>query len=184
MFSITTERFSINVFHEHIVELMPIVYDPVIAESIEQYSEQFVDTQGAAFLSINAPEQIEDALRHAAGDRHIRLIVATDAEEILGIGDWGTNGVDISVGKLMVYTAAAGIDPKSVLPVVLDCGTNREALLNDPLYLGNRHKRIYGDRYYRFIDQFVTTAEEKLSPDLYLHFEDFGRSNAAKVLQT
>nr|WP_252722099.1 malolactic enzyme [Treponema socranskii] len=171
------------VFHEHIVELMPIVYDPVIAESIEQYSEQFVDTQGAAFLSIDAPEQIEDTLRHAAGGRHIRLIVATDAEGILGIGDWGTNGVDISVGKLMVYTAAAGIDPKTVLPVVLDCGTNRQTLLDDPLYLGNRHKRIYGDTYYRFIDKFVTTAE-KLFPDLYLHFEDFGRSNAAKVLQT
>ncbi len=176
-------RLFYYVFHEHIVELMPIVYDPVIAESIEQYSEQFVDTQGAAFLSIDAPEQIEETLRHAAGGRHIRLIVATDAEGILGIGDWGTNGVDISVGKLMVYTAAAGIDPQTVLPVVLDCGTNRQTLLDDPLYLGNHHKRIYGDRYYRFIDQFVTAAE-KLFPDLYLHFEDFGRSNAAKVLQT
>lgn len=172
-----------HVFHEHIVELMPIIYDPVIAESIEQYSEQFVDAQGAVFLSIDAPEQIEAALMQAAGDRSIRLIVATDAEGILGIGDWGVNGVDISVGKLMVYTAAAGIDPKSVLPVVLDCGTNRETLLNDPLYLGNRHQRVYGDKYYRFIDQFVTTAE-RLFPDLYLHFEDFGRSNAAKVLQT
>ena len=172
-----------HVFHEHIVELMPIIYDPVIAESIEQYSEQFVDAQGAVFLSIDAPEQIEAALMQAAGDRSIRLIVATDAEGILGIGDWGVNGVDISVGKLMVYTAAAGIDPKSVLPVVLDCGTNRETLLNDPLYLGNRHQRVYGDKYYRFIDQFVTTVE-RLFPDLYLHFEDFGRSNAAKVLQT
>ncbi len=172
-----------HVFHKHIVELMPIIYDPVIAESIEQYSEQFVDAQGAVFLSIDAPEQIEAALMQAAGDRSIRLIVATDAEGILGIGDWGVNGVDISVGKLMVYTAAAGIDPKSVLPVVLDCGTNRETLLNDPLYLGNRHQRVYGDKYYRFIDQFVTTAE-RLFPDLYLHFEDFGRSNAAKVLQT
>lgn len=171
-----------HVFSEHLVELMPIVYDPVIAESIEQYSEQFINPQYAAFLSIDHPESIEASLKQAAGDRKIRLIVVTDAEGILGIGDWGTNGVDISVGKLMVYTAAAGIDPQTVLPVVLDCGTNRETLLKDPFYLGNRHKRIYGDPYYDFVNQFVETAE-KLFPDLYLHFEDFGRSNAAAILK-
>lgn len=171
-----------HVFSEHLVELMPIVYDPVIAESIEQYSEQFINPQYAAFLSIDHPESIETSLKQAAGDRKIRLIVVTDAEGILGIGDWGTNGVDISVGKLMVYTAAAGIDPQTVLPVVLDCGTNRETLLEDPFYLGNRHKRIYGDPYYDFVDQFVKTAEN-LFPDLYLHFEDFGRSNAAAILK-
>lgn len=171
-----------HVFSEHLVELMPIVYDPVIAESIEQYSGQFVNPQCAAFLSIDHPELIEASLKQAAGDRKIRLIVVTDAEGILGIGDWGTNGVDISVGKLMVYTAAVGIDPQTVLPVVLDCGTNRETLLKDPFYLGNRHKRIYGDPYYDFVNQFVETAE-KLFPDLYLHFEDFGRSNAAAILK-
>lgn len=171
-----------HVFSEHLVELMPIVYDPVIAESIEQYSGQFVNPQCAAFLSIDHPELIEASLKQAAGDRKIRLIVVTDAEGILGIGDWGTNGVDISVGKLMVYTAAAGIDPQIVLPVVLDCGTNRESLLKDPFYLGNRHKRIYGDHYYDFVNRFVETAEN-LFPDLYLHFEDFGRSNAAAILK-
>lgn len=171
-----------HVFSEHLVELMPIVYDPVIAESIEQYSEQFINPQYAAFLSIDHPESIETSLKQAAGDRKIRLIVVTDAEGILGIGDWGTNGVDISVGKLMVYTAAAGIDPQTVLPVVLDCGSNRESLLKDPFYLGNRHKRIYGDHYYDFVNRFVETAE-KLFPDLYLHFEDFGRSNAATILK-
>ena len=171
-----------HVFSEHLVELMPIVYDPVIAESIEQYSGQFVNPQCAAFLSIDHPALIEASLKQAAGDRKIPLIVVTDAEGILGIGDWGTNGVDISVGKLMVYTAAAGIDPQTVLPVVLDCGTNRETLLKDPFYLGNRHKRIYGDPYYDFVNQFVETAE-KLFPDLYLHFEDFGRSNAAAILK-
>lgn len=171
-----------HVFSEHLVELMPIVYDPVIAESIEQYSGQFVNPQCAAFLSIDHPELIEASLKQAAGDRKIRLIVVTDAEGILGIGDWGTNGVDISVGKLMVYTAAAGIDPQTVLPVVLDCGTNRETLLKDPFYLGNRHKRIYGDHYYDFVNRFVETAEN-LFPDLYLHFEDFGRSNAATILK-
>ena len=170
------------VFREHLVELMPIVYDPVIAESIEKYSEQFVDTQNACYLSIDRPDEIEAFLRSAAEGREIRLIVATDAEGILGIGDWGTNGVDIAVGKLMVYTAAAGIDPSCILPVVLDCGTNRESLLQDKFYLGNRHPRIYGEQYNAFVERFVQ-AVEKLFPRLYLHFEDFGRADAAAVLK-
>ncbi|PHI08751.1 malolactic enzyme [Fusobacterium polymorphum] len=177
----TNRTLFYYLFSKHVVEFMPIVYDPVIAENIENYSELFVNPQNAVYLSIDSPEMIEESLKNATKDREIRLIVATDAEGILGIGDWGTNGVDISVGKLMVYTAAAGIDPKSVLPVVLDAGTNRETLLEDKLYLGNRHKRVYGDKYYDFIDKFVQTAE-KLFPKLYLHFEDFGRSNAANVL--
>ena len=177
----TNRTLFYYLFSQHVVEFMPVVYDPVIAENIENYSELFVNPQNAVYLSIDSPEMIEESLKNATKDREIRLIVATDAEGILGIGDWGTNGVDISVGKLMVYTAAAGIDPKSVLPVVLDAGTNRETLLEDKLYLGNRHKRVYGDKYYDFIDKFVQTAE-KLFPKLYLHFEDFGRSNAANVL--
>ena len=177
----TNRTLFYYLFSQHVVEFMPIVYDPVIAENIENYSELFVNPQNAVYLSIDSPEMIEESLKNATKDREIRLIVATDAEGILGIGDWGTNGVDISVGKLMVYTAAAGIDPKSVLPVVLDVGTNRETLLEDKLYLGNRHKRVYGDKYYDFVDKFVQTAE-KLFPKLYLHFEDFGRSNAANVL--
>ena len=177
----TNRTLFYYLFSQHVVEFMPIVYDPVIAENIENYSELYVNPQNAVYLSIDSPETIEESLKNATKDREIRLIVVTDAEGILGIGDWGTNGVDISVGKLMVYTAAAGIDPKSVLPVVLDAGTNRETLLEDKLYLGNRHKRIYGDKYYEFVDKFVQTAE-KLFPRLYLHFEDFGRSNAANVL--
>mgnify|MGYP000979270136 FL=1 len=177
----TNRTLFYYLFSQHVVEFMPIVYDPVIAENIENYSELYVNPQNAVYLSIDSPETIEESLKNATKDREIRLIVVTDAEGILGIGDWGTNGVDISVGKLMVYTAAAGIDPKSVLPVVLDAGTNREALLEDKLYLGNRHKRVYGDKYYDFVDKFVQTAE-KLFPRLYLHFEDFGRSNAANVL--
>ena len=177
----TNRTLFYYLFSQHVVEFMPIVYDPVIAENIENYSELYVNPQNAVYLSIDSPETIEESLKNATKDREIRLIVVTDAEGILGIGDWGTNGVDISVGKLMVYTAAAGIDPKSVLPVVLDIGTNRETLLEDKLYLGNHHKRVYGDKYYDFVDKFVQTAE-KLFPRLYLHFEDFGRSNAANVL--
>ncbi|WP_330847657.1 malic enzyme-like NAD(P)-binding protein, partial [Streptococcus suis] len=135
----------------------------------------------ATYLSVKHPEDIEKALKNAAGDRTIRLIVVTDAEGILGIGDWGTQGVDISVGKLMVYTAAAGIDPTSVLPIVIDAGTNRQELLDNPLYLGEKHERIYGEEYDQFIEKFVTTVEE-LFPKLYLHWEDFGRSNAARIL--
>lgn len=176
----TNRTLFYYLFNEHVVEFNPIVYDPVIAESIEQYSDLFVDPQYAAFLSVEHPEDILDTLKNAAGDRNIRLIVVTDAEGILGIGDWGTQGVDISVGKLMIYTAA-GIDPKTVLPVVIDAGTDREELLNNPFYLGNRHKRIRGEAYYDFIDQFVKEAED-LFPDLYLHWEDFGRSNAAVIL--
>ncbi|WP_429961634.1 malolactic enzyme [Enterococcus sp. DIV1096b] len=168
-------------FNQHIVEFNPIVYDPTIADTIENYSRLFVDPQYAAYLDINHPENIEETLKNAAGDRDIRLIVATDAEGILGIGDWGVQGVDISVGKLMIYTAAAGIDPASVLPIVIDAGTNRKELLEDHLYLGNRQERVYGDAYYQFIDQFVQTAES-LFPKLYLHWEDFGRSNAATIL--
>lgn len=177
----TNRTLFYYLFNQHIVEFNPIVYDPVIADTIEQYSELFVDPQYATYLDINHPENIEETLKNAAGDRDIRLIVATDAEGILGIGDWGVQGVDISVGKLMVYTAAAGIDPACVMPLVIDAGTNREELLNNPMYLGNRHERVRGEKYDAFIDQFVQTAG-KLFPKLYLHWEDFGRSNAADIL--
>ncbi|MGT2847219.1 malolactic enzyme [Streptococcus massiliensis] len=178
----TNRTLFYYLFNQHIVEFNPIVYDPVIAESIEQYSDLFVDPQYAAFLDVNHPENIEASLKNAAGDRNIRLIVVTDAEGILGIGDWGTQGVDISVGKLMVYSAAAGIDPATVLPIVIDAGTNRKELLDNPMYLGNRHERIRGEQYDNFIAQFVETAEN-LFPKLYLHWEDFGRSNAARILE-
>ena len=177
----TNRTLFYYLFSQHLEEFNPIVYDPTIADTIENYSELFVDPQHAAYLDINHPENIEATLKNAAGDREIRLIVVTDAEGILGIGDWGTNGVDISVGKLMVYTGAAGIDPASVLPLVIDAGTNRQSLLEDPNYLGNRHERVRGDRYYAFIDQFVETVE-RLFPKLYLHWEDFGRGNAANIL--
>ena len=177
----TNRTLFYYLFNQHIVEFNPIVYDPTIADTIENYRRLFVDPQYAAYLDINHPENIEETLKNAAGDRDIRLIVATDAEGILGIGDWGVQGVDISVGKLMIYTAAAGIDPASVLPIVIDAGTNRKELLEDHLYLGNRQERVYGDAYYQFIDQFVQTAES-LFPKLYLHWEDFGRSNAATIL--
>ena len=168
-------------FSQHIKELMPIVYDPGIADSIRNYSEFFITPQNAAYLAINHPEQMKRSILNAAENRSIELIVVTDAEAILGIGDWGTNGVSISTGKLMVYTAAAGIDPAKVLPVVIDSGTTRQSLIDDPLYLGLHHSKIKGKAYYDFIDQFVELVE-KTFPHLYLHFEDFGRDNAANIL--
>ena len=178
----TNRTLFYYLFSQHLEEFNPIVYDPTIADSIEGYSDLFVEPQYAGYLDINHPENIEQTLKNAADNRDIRLIVVTDAEGILGIGDWGVNGVDISVGKLMVYTGAAGIDPSMVLPLVIDAGTNREELRNNPNYLGNRHERVRGERYYEFIDQFVQTAE-RLFPKLYLHWEDFGRMNAANILE-
>lgn len=170
-----------NLMVRHIDEFMPIVYDPVIAEAIERYNERFMQPQDAAYLTVNDPDTIEQRLQNAADRRDVRLIVVTDAEGILGIGDWGVNGVDIAVGKLMVYTAAAGIDPQQVLPVVIDAGTDNQQLLADDEYLGTRHERLSGEAYFAYIDRFVA-AVEKLFPKSLLHFEDFGRGTAARIL--
>lgn len=166
---------------EHLVEFMPIIYDPVIAQSIEQYNENFSRPQDAVFLSVDRQDQIEQELRNVANGRDIRLIVVTDAEGILGIGDWGVDGVDIAIGKLIVYTAAAGINPSQVLPVSLDVGTNNEQLLKDDLYLGNRHKRVDDETYYALVDKFVS-AVRKEYPNALLHWEDFGRGHAKNIL--
>lgn len=177
----TNVRLFYYLYNEHLARLNPIIYTPLVGDAVETYSSRFVNTEGAVFLDINYPENIEKSLRNAANNRNIRLIVVTDGEGILGIGDWGVNGVEIAVGKLMVYTVAAGIDPSAVLPVVIDAGTDNEKLLNDPFYLGNRHKRVSGERYDNFLDEFVKTSF-RLFNDLFLHFEDFGRGNAARLL--
>lgn len=167
---------------DHLQEMLPIVYDPTVAQAIEQYSHEYRRPRGV-YLSIDAPDAIEASLRNAgAGPDDVDLIVATDAEEILGIGDWGIGGMDISVGKLAVYTAAAGIDPARVIPVMLDVGTNRESLLNDPFYLGNRHSRVRGERYDAFIAAYVKAATT-LFPNTLLHWEDFGPSNGRRILE-
>ncbi|MET8874310.1 NAD-dependent malic enzyme [Nocardia sp. NPDC004604] len=171
-----------KLLEDHLTEMLPVVYDPVIAQAIEQYSHEFRRPDGV-YLSIDAIDAIEQAFRNyglAADD--VDLVVATDAEEILGIGDWGANGMDISIGKLAIYTAAAGIDPDRVIPVMLDVGSDRESLLNDPLYVGNRHSRTRGERYDAFIDAYVESAS-RLFPHALLHFEDFGPSNARRILE-
>lgn len=165
----------------HMLEMLPVVYDPVVGEAIENFSEVITRPRGV-FLSIDDPDSVEAKLAaFGAGADEIDLLVASDAEEILGIGDWGSNGIDISIGKLAVYTAAAGVDPHRVVPVVLDVGTDNEKLLNDPLYVGYRHGRVRGKQYDDFVDAYVAAAR-KLFPKAMLHWEDFGSTNARRIL--
>jgi malate dehydrogenase (oxaloacetate-decarboxylating) len=167
---------------EHLEEMLPVVYTPTIGEVIQRFSHDYNRPRGV-FLSIDEPDAIEGALRdYGLGPDDCDLIVATDSEGILGIGDQGVGGVQISIGKLTVYTAAGGIHPRRVIPVVLDVGTDNLRLLNDEMYLGNRHSRVRGERYDEFIDAFVTAAT-KLFPSALLHWEDFGASNARRILE-
>lgn len=166
---------------DHIAELLPVVYDPTVGDAIQQWSTDYRDSR-AVYLSIDRPEDVEASLPSLGlGADDVDLIVVSDAQEILGIGDWGVNGTDISIGKLAVYTAAAGIDPNRVIAVNLDVGTDNEQLLNSPQYLGNRHARITGDRYDDFVATYLSTAA-RLFPHALLHFEDFGPSNARRLL--
>ncbi|MEU2775999.1 NAD-dependent malic enzyme [Streptomyces sp. NPDC007162] len=166
---------------DHLEEMLPIVYTPTVGRAIQRYSYEYRRPAGV-YLSVHAPEEIEGALTASGlGPDDVDLIVATDGEAILGIGDWGVGGIDISVGKLAVYTAAAGIDPNRTLAVMLDVGTNRQELLESPLYLGNRHPRVDRETYDAFIDAYVTTAR-RLFPDALLHWEDFGPANARRIL--
>lgn len=177
------EVLYFKVLGDHLTEMMPIVYDPTVGEAIEKFSQEYRRPSGV-FLSIDRPDDIGKAFETLGlGPDDVDLIVCSDAEEILGIGDWGVGGVEIAVGKLAVYTAAAGIDPQRVLAVSLDVGTNNEALLNDPLYLGNRHARVRGKAYDAFIEKYLQTASS-MFPDALLHFEDFGPGNARRILQT
>ena len=172
-----------KVLGDHLAELLPVVYDPTVGDAIERYSHEYRRPRGV-FLSIDRPDDIQDAFGGLGlGPDDVDLIVCTDAEEILGIGDWGVGGIQISVGKLAVYTAAAGIDPRRVIPVSLDVGTDNEGLLNDPLYLGNRHARVRGAAYDAFIAKYLETVSS-LFPHALLHFEDFGPGNARRILVT
>ncbi|MGW3173877.1 NAD-dependent malic enzyme [Streptomyces sp. NPDC001153] len=176
------ETLYFKVLTEHLAELLPIVYDPTVGEAIEKYSHEYRRPRGI-FLSVDRPDDMEKAFATLQlGPEDVDLIVCTDAEEILGIGDWGVNGIQISVGKLAVYTAAAGIDPRRVVPVSLDVGTDRTSLREDPLYLGNRHPRVRGADYDAFIEKYLETASSAF-PDALLHFEDFGPSNARRILE-
>jgi malate dehydrogenase (oxaloacetate-decarboxylating) len=171
-----------KLLEDHLEELLPVVYTPVVAQAIERYSAEFRRPDGV-YLSVDDIDGVETALRNfglAAGD--VDLIVATDGEALLGIGDWGANGMNIAVGKLAIYTAAAGVRPDRVIPVMLDAGTDNEALLNDPVYVGNRHARVRDERYDALIAAFIECTR-RLFPDALLHWEDFGPANARRILR-
>ncbi|HHX2532136.1 NAD-dependent malic enzyme [Neisseria sp. P0001.S005] len=166
---------------DHLAEMLPVVYDPTVGEAIKKWSRDYRRSR-AVYLDVNHPENIRASFETLGlGADDVDLIVVSDAEEILGIGDWGVNGTDISVGKLAVYTAAAGIHPSRTIAVNLDVGTDNEVLLNDPTYLGNRHARVRGERYDALIASYLKTATE-MFPNALLHFEDFGPSNARRIL--
>ncbi|PRC95948.1 NAD-dependent malic enzyme [Bacillus cereus] len=170
-----------RILTDHLREMLPIVYTPTVGVAIQRYSHEYRKPRGV-YLSINDPSGIEEAFANiGATAENIDLVVVTDGEGILGIGDWGVGGINIAIGKLAVYTAAVGIDPSRVLPVILDVGTNREELLKNPFYIGNRHPRITGEAYDEFIDTFVQ-AVNKQFPKALLHWEDFSSRNARKIL--
>ena len=167
---------------DHLSEMLPIVYTPTVGQAIQDYSHEYRRPRGI-YLSVDHPELIEASLLASdLGPGDVDLIVATDAGAILGIGDWGVGGINIAVGKLAVYTAAGGIDPARTIPVMLDVGTDRQSLLEDPLYIGNRHPRVPAAEYDAFLDEFVR-AVGKLFPPTLLHWEDLGVANARRLLE-
>ena len=166
---------------EHISEMLPIVYTPTIGTAIERYSYEFGRPRGV-FMSVDHPGQVETAFRnYGLGPQDVDLIIATDSEGILGIGDWGVGGIQIAMGKLAVYVAAAGLHPRRIIPVVLDAGTDNPALLAEEMYPGNRHPRVRDERYDELIDTYVSVAA-RMFPNALLHWEDFGAGNAHRIL--
>src|SRR5579872_1092524 len=166
----------------HLREMIPIVNDLTVGMAMQQYHHECRRPRGV-YLSIDHLEGIEEAFTNlGVKPDGIDLILATDAEQILGLGDWGVGGIEISIGKLAIYTAAAGIDPTRVIPVMLDVGTNRDILLRDPMYIGNRHARVRGERYDAFIDAYVKTVT-KLFPSALLQWEDFSPGNGRRILE-
>ncbi|KAF3764101.1 hypothetical protein M406DRAFT_291140 [Cryphonectria parasitica EP155] len=171
-----------KLLQEHIDEMFSVIYTPTEGEAIQNYSRVFRRPEGC-FLNINDVDRVRHDLAQWGRPEDIDYIVVTDGEEILGIGDQGCGGVLISVAKLVLTTLCAGIHPNRTLPVVLDCGTDNEDLLKDDLYLGLREKRVRGERYDKFVDTFVQAARE-LYPGAYVHFEDFGITNARRLLDS
>ncbi|EAD3877812.1 TPA_asm: NAD-dependent malic enzyme [Listeria monocytogenes] len=167
---------------KNVTDYLPIIYTPTIGDAVIQYHKDYTAPDEALFIDAFAPEKLSASIKnYAKNNPNIDMIVITDGEGVLGIGDWGVNGVKIAVGKLAVYTVAAGLAPDRVLPVVIDAGTNNETLLNDPLYLGNKRPRLSESEYDAFIASFVNVMEE-VFPKAILHWEDFGRANASRIL--
>lgn len=171
-----------RLFSEHLREMIPIVNDLTVGMAMEQYHHEF-RRPGGVYLSIDHADAVQETFTNlGAAPDDIDLILATDAEHILGIGDWGVGGIEVPIGKLAIYTAAGGIDPSRAIPVMLDVGTNRRDLLDDPTYVGNRHARVRGDQYDAFIEAYVETVTT-LFPHALLQWEDFAPSNGRRILE-
>ncbi len=170
----TNETLFFKLISEHIHEMMPIIYTPTAGLAIQHYSNEFRKPRGI-YISYSDQDNINEILDNVTNK--IDLIVLTDSEQILGIGDQGANGIGISVAKIVIYTLCAGINPKRMLPVMMDVGTNNEKLLKDPLYIGWRHSRIRGKKYHKFLDRVVESIKRKF-PDVLLQWEDFGKNKA------
>jgi malate dehydrogenase (oxaloacetate-decarboxylating) len=177
------ETLYFKVLCDHLTELVPIIYHPTIGEAIKQHSHDYRRPRGL-YLSIDRPGDIEKSFATLGlGAEDVDIIVCSDAEQILGVGDWGTGGVAYAAGTLAVYTAAAGIRPERGIAVSLDVGTDNDTLLNDPFYLGNRHARRRGKDYDAFVNRYVQTASQ-LFPRALLHFVGFDSEHARKILHT
>jgi malate dehydrogenase (oxaloacetate-decarboxylating) len=175
----TNEVLFYRLLLDHLREMMPIIYTPVVGQACESFSEIYQRPRGL-FISYPERDHIEAMLDNAPCDR-VDVIVVTDGERILGLGDQGAGGMGIPIGKLSLYTACGGIDPANALPILLDVGTNNEERLKDPTYIGWRHKRISGKDYDDFVDRFVQAVKRKF-PDVLLQFEDFAQTHAAPLL--
>lgn len=174
------EHLFYRVVRDHIEEFMPIIYTPTVGQATREYSHVFQHSRGL-WITPASRGSIATALRNAAGERRIRLMVVTDNESILGIGDQGAGGIGISIGKLSLYTAAAGVHPAETLPISIDVGTDNKALLDDPLYLGRRHPRLRGAEYDALIDEFVMAVKSEF-PGALLQWEDFRKENALNIM--
>ncbi|WP_304167013.1 NAD-dependent malic enzyme [Lonsdalea britannica] len=175
----TNETLFYRLLQGHLSEMMPIIYTPTVGEACEHFSDIYRRARGL-FISYPNREHIDDMLQNAT-KQNVKVIVVTDGERILGLGDQGIGGMGIPIGKLSLYTACGGISPAYTLPVVLDAGTNNQQLLNDPLYMGWRHPRISGDEYYAFVDEFIQAVKRRW-PNVLLQFEDFAQGNAMPLL--
>jgi malate dehydrogenase (oxaloacetate-decarboxylating) len=175
----TNETLYYALLGQHVEELLPIVYTPTVGAGCRSFSRLFRKPRGL-FLSIPHRDQIRQILANPLFDK-TEVVVATDGERILGLGDQGAGGMGIPIGKLAIYTACGGIDPATALPILLDVGTDNADNLNDPLYIGWRHKRVRGEEYDSFIDEFVTALSERW-PHVMLQWEDFAKSNATRIL--
>ena len=169
-----------RLLQNHLEEMLPIIYTPTVGDACERFSDIYRSARGL-FISYSDRDQLDDVLRSAT-KKKVKVIVVTDGERVLGLGDQGIGGMGISIGKLSLYTACGGISPAYTLPVCLDVGTNNEKLLNDPFYMGNRHRRISGDEYYEFVDKFIKAVKRRW-PEAMVQFEDFAQPNAMPLLK-